>query len=291
MYTANSMLHVQYAPGQQLAPCALCTPPTAGSMCSAYTANRVLHVHYVHCQQHASCAVCSLPTARFMCSMCTANSTLHVQYVHCQQHAPCAVCTLPTARYNACVLHQRTTFLSSQASNLARRGATLSLARRAMEPGHLLHSVLTRPLGAVARRLKSRHPFVPAAQHLISFSDNNNIRAMQWADHQWNAEWADNPTRPPHFNSRYRYTPPGLTLPRRAWVQLNRFRTGVGLFRSCLYKWSMASSAACECGADKQTIDHVVLPCPIHRPPHGLHGLTVLDDETTEWLLDTCPDI
>ena len=24
---------------------------------------------------------------------------------------------------------------------------------------------------------------------------------------------------------------------------------------------------------------------------HGLHGLTVLDDETTEWLLNTCPDI
>jgi len=31
--------------------------------------------------------------------------------------------------------------------------------------------------------------------------------------------------------------------------------------------------------------------CPIHRPPHGLHGLTVLDDETTEWLFNTCPKI
>ena len=46
----------------------------------------------------------------------------------------------------------------------------------------------------VARHLKSRHPFVSAAQQLISFSDNN-IRAAQWADHQWNAEWADNFTR------------------------------------------------------------------------------------------------
>jgi len=53
----------------------------------------------------------------------------------------------------------------------------------------------------------------------------------------------------------------------------------------------MASSAACECGAEKQTVDHVVLQCPIHWPPHGLHGLTVLDDETTEWLLNTCPEI
>jgi len=25
--------------------------------------------------------------------------------------------------------------------------------------------------------------------------------------------------------------------------------------------------------------------------PHGLHGLTVLDDETIEWLFNTCPEI
>jgi len=82
-----------------------------------------------------------------------------------------------------------------QPAELRRSGATLSLGRRAMEPGHLLHSALTRPSSAVARRLKSRHPFVPAAQPLISLSDNNKIRAAQWADHQWNAEWADNPIR------------------------------------------------------------------------------------------------
>jgi len=82
-----------------------------------------------------------------------------------------------------------------------------------------------------------------------------------------------------------------MTLPRRAWVLLNRLRTDVGLFRSCLCKWGMASSAACECEAEEQSVDHVVLHCPIHRPPHGLHDLAVLDDETTEWLLNTCPDI
>jgi len=45
----------------------------------------------------------------------------------------------------------------------------------------------------------------------------------------------------------------------RAWVRLNRLRT-------CLCKWGMASSAACEYGAE-QTVDHVVLHCPIHRLP------------------------
>ena len=132
----------------------------------------------------------------------------------------------------------------------------------------------------------------PPHKQLISLSDNN-IRAAQWADRQWNAEWADNPTRLriliPDTGTHH----PRMSLLRRALVRLNRLRTGVGRFRSCLCKWGMASSAACECGAEKQTVDHVVLQCPIHRrrSPHGLHGLTVMDDETTEWLLNTCPEI
>jgi len=99
------------------------------------------------------------------------------------------------------------------------------------------------------------------------------------------------PHKTPHFHHRHRHPSPRMTLPRRAWVRLNRLRTSVGRFRSCLYKWGMASSAACECGAEEQTSDHVVLQCLIHRPLHGLHGLRVLDDVTTEWLLNTCPEI
>jgi len=114
--------------------------------------------------------------------------------------------------------------------------------------------------------LLSRHPFVPTAQQPISFSDNNNIRAAQWPDHQWNVEWTDNPTRLRTSIPDTGTHTPGMTLPRRAWVRLNRLLTGVGRFRSCLYKWGMASSAACECGAEK-TVDHVVLHCPIRRPP------------------------
>ena len=91
----------------------------------------------------------------------------------------------------SCLVHSAHTRLIELLCN----GATLSLACRAMEPGHLLHSVLTRPSSANARRLKSIHPFVPAAQQLISLSDNNNIRAAQWVDYQWNAEWTDSPTR------------------------------------------------------------------------------------------------
>jgi len=72
------------------------------------------------------------------------------------------------------------TLAGIQAAERRRNGATLSLARRAMEPGHLPYSALTRPSSANAGRLKSRHPFVPGTQHLISLSDNNdNIHAAQ----------------------------------------------------------------------------------------------------------------
>jgi len=49
----------------------------------------------------------------------------------------------------------------------------------------------------------------------------------------------------------------------------------------------MAAPAACECGAEDQTADHVVLQYPIHRPSLGLYGLTVMNDETIDLLLNT----
>jgi len=123
-------------------------------------------------------------------------------------------CLCPTPADNLPIL------AGIQPAELSRSGATLSLGRHAMEPGHLLHSALTCPSSSVARRLKPRHPFVPAAQQLTSLSDNNNIHEAQWADHQWNAEWANNPTRLcisiPDTST---HPPPGMTLPRRAWVR------------------------------------------------------------------------
>jgi len=83
---------------------------------------------------------------------------------------------------------------------------------------------------------------------------------------------------------------PEIALPRRVWVLLNHLRTSVRRFPSFLHKWGMAASAACECCRDNQTVEHV-FKCPIHRPPYGLYGLTVLNDEIIDWLLNTCPEI
>jgi len=63
-------------------------------------------------------------------------------------------CLRPTPADNLPVL------AGIQHAELLRNGATLSLARRAMEPGRQLHSALTCPPSANARRLKSGHPFV-----------------------------------------------------------------------------------------------------------------------------------
>ena len=162
-----------------------------------------------------------------------------------------------------------------QPAELRRKGATLSLAISATEPGHQLHSALTCPPSANARRLKSRHPFVSTAQLLMSSSDNNNIHAAQWADHQWNAKWTDKPARL-----------------RRACVRFNPSApvSDVSAPACTNEAWSPLRLVS-ECGAEEQTVDHAVLQCPIHRSPHGLHGLVVLDDETIEWQLNNCPDI
>ena len=68
---------------------------------------------------------------------------------------------------DAYVLHQRTNVLFSQASNLLRRkGAALSLARRSMKPGHLLHSALTCWSSANPRQQPHKAPhFHPRHRH------------------------------------------------------------------------------------------------------------------------------
>jgi len=60
-------------------------------------------------------------------------------------------------------------------------------------------------------------PFVPAAQHLISSSENN-IRPAQWAGHQWNAEWRTTLQDSAFSSPTLAPTHPGITLPASASV-------------------------------------------------------------------------
>ena len=69
-----------------------------------------------------------------------------------------------------------------------------------------------------------------------------------------------------------------MCLARLSCVRLNRLRTGVGRYHSSMYKWSLAPSPNCECGATEQSPDHVISLCLLHHVPRRTRGLQVLDD-------------
>jgi len=50
-----------------------------------------------------------------------------------------------------------------------------------------------------------------------------------------------------------------------------------------------------KCGAEEQTVDHVVLQSPIHRSPHEVHGMTrhviSLGHQRGDEFSEKCPNI
>ena len=179
-----------------------------------------------------------------------------------------------------------------QPTELRRMGATLSLAYRgSLDPDYILHGLLSGSSDTRQVRLRSRHPFVPAARNLLHNNARLGIRASKWTNHKWTMEYCENASRLRAFVPETGARPVGMGLPRAAWVKLNHLRTGVGRFHSSMHKWGLTPSPNCECGAPEQTTDHVLTACLIHRAPHGARGLTVLDDETRCWLNDITASI
>ena len=72
-----------------------------------------------------------------------------------------------------------------QPAELRRLRATLSLANRAIhDPDHVLHGQLVGQQNAHLGRLRSRHPFVPAAWKLLGSLSKLDIRVKQWTKHK-----------------------------------------------------------------------------------------------------------
>jgi len=121
-----------------------------------------------------------------------------------------------------------------QPAELRHKGATLSLARYTMEPGHLLHAVLT-------MHWVGRHSIWNRVTHLHSSHNSSSAHLattyVQHTDHRCNAEWVDNTTRLCTFIPDTGTHPPGMILPRTAWVQLNCLCTNVVRSYSWLHKW------------------------------------------------------
>ena len=95
----------------------------------------------------------------------------------------------------------------------------------------------------------------------------------------------------PCFHSRGQFKATWNESAQNILGKLNGLRTGVGRFHSSIYKWSLALSPNCECGATEQTADHVISSCLIHHVPRETGGLQVLDDANRCWLNTTTASI
>ena len=94
-------------------------------------------------------------------------------------------CLLPTKT------NHQTVLAVIPPAELRRRQVTLTLARQALEPNHLLHHKITthQPRTRTISHLKSRHSFVPAVRELLSNPNQPHIREADWVEHSWNSEW------------------------------------------------------------------------------------------------------
>ena len=52
-----------------------------------------------------------------------------------------------------------------------------------------------------------------------------------------------------------------------------------------LFHWNVLDSPACECGAETESIKHIVEECPLTRFEFGYAALHNLTPEAVEWIL------
>ncbi|KAG5888772.1 hypothetical protein JTB14_021515 [Gonioctena quinquepunctata] len=77
--------------------------------------------------------------------------------------------------------------------------------------------------------------------------------------------------------------PEGMNLPHRTWCRLNRFRVDHGRCRDEMFKWGM-DTAGCDCGASRQTMDHILNERPIRSFPGSIHGILSTSPGAVDWI-------
>ena len=116
-----------------------------------------------------------------------------------------------------------------QPAELCRMGATLSLAHCGfLDPDHILYGLLSGSSDTHQVRLRSKCPFVSAAQNFLDNFARLGICASEWTNHKWKTEYCENAFRLHAFVPRTGARPVGIGLPQAAWVKLNCLWTGVG---------------------------------------------------------------
>ena len=140
-------------------------------------------------------------------------------------------------------------FLSGIQPPYARRDNNCRrLYQKADRANHLLHDILYEE--KAPSRLRSRRPLRPHMEHLETVTNTTPTV----------------PDRLQPYIEAWSSHPPGYNLHRKAWVQLNRLRSGTGRFAASMKKWGIADSDVCPCG-HIQTHEHVLNECAVTGPP------------------------
>ncbi|KAG5900398.1 hypothetical protein JTB14_037143 [Gonioctena quinquepunctata] len=123
---------------------------------------------------------------------------------------------------------------------------------RDIPPPHLRRSnVLCREFDKIQRnphediahlghRLRSRKPLIQTAETLIA--NNFNL------EFEWEQKWHTSVPPNIHNNLQINQTPPGFTLPRKTWTNLNRIRKNCGVCADSLFRWGKSASSTCRRG-------------------------------------------
>ena len=125
-------------------------------------------------------------------------------------------------------------------------------------------------------RLKSRRPFVAEAVRLASLT--------QPEQQTWEQSWIEGVPPGHDVVTKPTCPQPGITLPRRQFVTLNRLRCGQARCAESLYRWGVIASRACPCVESHQTTRHIVEECPLTAFPVGLRRLHEAGPDAVEWL-------
>ncbi|KAI5720173.1 hypothetical protein M8J77_002972 [Diaphorina citri] len=125
-------------------------------------------------------------------------------------------------------------------------------------------------------RLSSRNP--PLHRGMLLSENNFNI-STEW-ETMWKNSTSSEYSDLPCIQSR----PPGFDLPRKTWTRLNRIRSNCGRCADSLYKWGISNSPNCECGAPKQTVQHIIQECPRTSYPGPMKDFLTVTDPAISYI-------
>lgn len=159
--------------------------------------------------------------------------------------------------------------------DIRRQSNLLSLFRKTLENENVpLHADLALPM---TERLKSRKPAISTAK--ILHTSQFNPKEV------WKENWTTVGLNSQLFNfENHSARSKEFTLPRKLWCNLNRLRTGHGRCKAMLHKWILADDPSCECGCAKQTMNHLVMDCPVYKYDGDFSDFKNLTSQALTWL-------